>query len=601
MANPLLLVWQWLLDPHHAEEREPGAGRNGAGANGAGGDGAGQDVGRGSAAIFLMLRRMRAPLIVLILVFSISVVGLTIIPGSQPDGGTRPMGFFEAFYFMSYTATTIGFGEIPHALSTDQRMWVTFSIYLSVVGWAYAIGTLLALVQDRGFRRAVDTQRFARQVRRIPEPFLILVGYGHAGEVVVRELDRRGRRLVVIDRAQDRIDALALAELRADVPALSASSREPGALRLAGLGLPRCEGVLALTDDDETNLAVVQSVHLLRGGLPVIARANSAATARLMSAFGDPTVVNPFDAFGDRLHLTVRTPTLAQLMQWLISPAGSPIPPRPVPPRRGSWVVVGQGSVASDVAADLAQAGMAATIVEPAHAVPGAASGALPSFEDLVAGSVGLVAAADRDTVNVAAVDAARRIRPGLFVVARQTQPGYAPLFAALHPDILLVPSEVIAREVLERLANPAIWQFLQHAVLRGDDLGGAALAMLVGACGDASPTVWQETLDAEGAPALARRLEGGPVTLGALMTSPFDRRDRLAVVTLMHVSGATVELLPGDDAVLVPGDLLLLAGAPGTQRAWDALLGDDDALEYALSGGSRVSAWWGRRLAGGR
>lgn len=589
MANPLLLVWQWLLDPHHAEHEGEG--------NGDLRHRPGEDVGRGSAAIFLMLRRMRAPLIVLILVFSISVLGLTVIPGTQPDGGTEPMGFFDAFYFMSYTATTIGFGEIPHPLSTDQRMWVTFSIYLSVIGWAYAIGTLLALVQDRGFRRAVDTQRFARQVRRMPEPFLILVGYGHAGEVVVRELDRRGRRLVVIDRAQDRIDALALAELHADVPALSASSREPGALRLAGLALPHCEGVLALTDDDETNLAVVQAVHLLRGSLPVIARANSAATARLMSAFGAPTVVNPFDAFGDRLRLTVRTPTLAQLMQWLISPAGTPIPPRPVPPRRGSWVVVGQGSVATDVAADLAQAGMTATVVEPAQAGLGAASAGSPGFEALVAGAVGLVAAADRDTVNVACVDAARRIHPGLFVVARQTQPGNAPLFAALAPDILLVPSEVIAREVLERLANPAIWTFLQHAVERGDDLGGAALAMLVAACGDASPTVWQVTLDGDGAPALASRLANGPLPLGALMTSPFDRRDRLAVVALMHVSGATTELLPGDEATLVPGDLLLLAGAPGTQRAWDAMLGDHDALEYVLSGGSSAAAWWARRL----
>ena len=102
-----------------------------------------------AGAIFLVLRRMRAPLILLILVFAIAVLGLTLIPSAQPDGGTEPLSFFESLYFVTYTATTIGFGEIPHALSTPQRLWVTFSIYWMVIGWAYAIGTMLALVQDR--------------------------------------------------------------------------------------------------------------------------------------------------------------------------------------------------------------------------------------------------------------------------------------------------------------------------------------------------------------------------------------------------------------------------------------------------------------------
>ena len=60
------------------------------------------------------------------------------------------MGFFDAFYFMSYTASTIGFGELPHPFTEAQRLWVTISIYLTVIGWAYAIGSLLALFQEPG-------------------------------------------------------------------------------------------------------------------------------------------------------------------------------------------------------------------------------------------------------------------------------------------------------------------------------------------------------------------------------------------------------------------------------------------------------------------
>jgi voltage-gated potassium channel len=66
-----------------------------------------------SATVFVILRRMRAPLIILIFIFAVSVLGLTLIPGQDADGQPWRMGFFDAFYFMSYTATTIGFGELP--------------------------------------------------------------------------------------------------------------------------------------------------------------------------------------------------------------------------------------------------------------------------------------------------------------------------------------------------------------------------------------------------------------------------------------------------------------------------------------------------------
>ena len=39
-----------------------------------------------SATLFLILRRMRAPLITLIIIFTVSVFGLTLIPGQDADG-----------------------------------------------------------------------------------------------------------------------------------------------------------------------------------------------------------------------------------------------------------------------------------------------------------------------------------------------------------------------------------------------------------------------------------------------------------------------------------------------------------------------------------
>ena len=125
---------------------------------------------------------------------------------------------------MSYTATTIGFGELPWPFTPAQRLWVTVSIYLSVIGWAYAIGSLLTLVQDRSFRQALALRRFSRKVTRLREPFLLMVGYGRAGELLAKDFDALGQQLVVIDESSDRVDALDLGSSHADIPGLVADA-----------------------------------------------------------------------------------------------------------------------------------------------------------------------------------------------------------------------------------------------------------------------------------------------------------------------------------------------------------------------------------------
>src|SRR3954468_23855076 len=160
MGNPLLVFWENLFGRDDDPRRVRRATLRVAATSAA----------QASATIFLILRRMRAPLIVLIVIFSVSVLGLTVIPGEDAQGRPWQMGFFDAFYVMSYTATTIGFGELPYPFTYNQRMWVTISIYLTVVGWAYAIGSLLALLQDRSFRSARALQRFRRTVDRLGGP-----------------------------------------------------------------------------------------------------------------------------------------------------------------------------------------------------------------------------------------------------------------------------------------------------------------------------------------------------------------------------------------------------------------------------------------------
>jgi voltage-gated potassium channel len=566
--------------------------------------------GEASAAVFLLLRRMRVPLISLVLVFAVSVLGLALIPGRDADGRPVDVGVFDAFYFMSYTATTIGFGELPHPFSDAQRLWVIVCIYSTVVAWAYAIGALLTLLQDRAFRAALAVQHFQRKVGRLAEPFLLVAGYGETGELLVRSFDALGRRLVVLDRSADKIDALDLTSYRGDVPALAADVRSPQQLRRAGLQSRWCEGVLALTDDDEANLAVVQAVALLRPELPVVARTVSTSVQARIAAFGSPIVINPFDRFGEHLLLALRAPATYRLMTWLEAGPGAELPPHGDPPQGGRWIVCGYGRFGRAVTADLRKAGISVTVVEPAEAAGDAVSDGV----DLVAGdgtepgvlertdpgsAVGLVAGTDNDTTNLSLAATARTLNPDLFLIGRRNLPGNAVLYDAVGMDAVLVPTELVAHEAYAHLSTPLLWRFLQEMPAQGDPWAARLLARMVARCGEHLSALWKVRLTSREAPALQRWLVDGPVLLDDLMRSPEDRSQPLDVVVLMVLRGDVSILTPDADFAVQADDQLLLAGRPYSRRALDSTLVVEPTCDYVLSGERQpVGTVW-RALSG--
>lgn len=613
MGNPLLLAW--LRRFGDDEEHEP----------------RGQitpeaiTLARDEAAdpasgLLLFLRRMRYPLIAIILIFSVSVVGLTLIPKTGPDGTVERMSLFDAFYVVSYTATTIGFGETPFEFSVPQRMWVTAVIYMSVLGWAYGIGSLLALTQDRSFRRALARRHVSRKVAHLAEPFHILVGYGNTTRRVARALDDLGRRFVVIDDRETKTTSVDLDDYRADTPALYGDARETRNLVLAGVAHPHCEGVLALTADDKTNLDVTMTTALLRPGLPVIALASSPEMAERMRSFDVWHVVNTLDRFGDHLRILVRSPAGYQLMTWLTSAPGTPLFERRAPVPKGRWVVCGTSRFADEMIHDLDLEGIEVTHVrggasalvgrKRARSASGSglstgsgaptgsgADGELQLHQAGLESAVAFVAAADDDTTNLWLLDAAGELNPNLFTVALEQRASNVPLFEALDLDFGMTPAEVASREVMARLTNPGLMAFLPTVPRHSDQWAADLVDRIVERCGPRTPELWLIDLDEESTPALNPWLAAGTLTLGDLMRSPVDRHESLDAVALALVRDGRSDPAPAPDEVLQPGDRLLLAATRASRRALDATLAQPSTAAYVVDDRFVPSGWLWRRL----
>jgi len=152
--------------------------------------------------------------------------------------------------------STIGFGELPYPFTYGQRLWTLFTIYASVISWLYAIGTVISLLQDPVFRRALTHNQFVRSVKGLSQPFYLVCGAGDTGTMVIRALTDRGIRAVAVDQQQDAVDSLQLEHFVRHVPAAMADASQSQVLLDAGLKHRACAGVLALTLTDEVNLKI---------------------------------------------------------------------------------------------------------------------------------------------------------------------------------------------------------------------------------------------------------------------------------------------------------------------------------------------------------
>jgi Trk K+ transport system NAD-binding subunit len=562
-----------------------------------------------SPATFLILRRMRAPLLFLIGAYAVAVGGLVLMPGPDVEGIPRHMSFFHAFYVISYTATTIGFGELPHAFSDAQRMWTILSIYLTVVAWLYGIGTIIALLQDPAYRQARTGQRFARDVRRLRDRFYLVCGFGDTGSLLVGALTDRGKRAVAIDLDPQRINVLAVQDYTSYVPGLCGDAAVPENLIAGGLRSPRCTAVVALTNDDQVNLTIAIAGKLLHPQMQVISRASTLDAAVNMASFDTDYVINPFHSFADHLALALRSPSVWLLHEWLTGvPNTALIEPR-YPPH-GTWIVCGYGRFGKAIVRQLRREGMSVTIVEaePARAGCEACVQGRGTEEDTLAaagvfGAAGIVAGTDNDANNLSIVMTAKAMKPELFVVIRQNRHANDALFQAAGADLVMHVSEILVHEIIALITAPTLSRFLARTRRQEKAWANELVARISAVTEDLVPEIWEIRIGDRQARAVAKALAAGkPVAVGDLLKDPHDRAQTLPCIALMSSRGDHAQLLPAELARVEAGDHLLFCGKPAAASAMQWTLQNDKVLHYLLTGREMPETWiwqWiDRRLA---
>lgn len=548
--------------------------------------------GRAQRGVFILLRRLRLPLVLLIVVYAVAIVGFTLVPGHAPDGSPWRMSFFHATYFVSFLGTTIGLGEIPYPFSDAQRLWALLCIYATVLSWLYAIGAVFSTLQDPMFRRILHENRMAAGVRRITEPFYLICGYDDSGTLVARELAEGGVRLAVIDNDLARVDAVEVDNLRLPVPSLHGDASDPRALALAGLTSPFCAGVAALTGDDGVNVNVALAARLMNPSAEIICAARWHHKQPEMAAVGADHIINPFDTFAERLILAVQAPSLHIIYEALTTQSANAMAtPRVLP--LGRWIVCGHGPFGRTVRRHLERIGIEVTVIEEhgGDDVPEGTIAESPTRGDSwraagIETADGVVICGGKDTENLTACLTARKLNAEVFIAVRQNERRNTPMFKAAPLDISVLSGYIVAAEVLRIIRAPQLSYFMRLARQQKEEWAHGLLAAMREHIGAETVESWSVTIDADEAGAVVAALRAGrTVTVGDLMRAPDNRELRLRAVPLLLQRAQEKVLLPADGEALAEGDRLLLCGRgiAASRLRWTAR--DDTVLAYVLDG----------------
>jgi len=562
-------------------------------------------LGRVSAVV---LRYMRRPMFVLIAVYGVGIGGMALIPGLDADGNPTHMGLFHAFYFFTYTVTTTGFGEIPTVFTDEQRLWAIFCLYMGVIAWLYAIGSIINLMQNPHFVQAVAERAFARRVRRIPTPFFIICGFGDTGSLLARGLSDHHITAVIIDSDSERIKALGLRDYRVPVPGLCADASVPQHLIDAGVKRRLCRGVVALTSDEDTNLKIAVMTRFLNSEVQIICRSMSARHKEHLAALTSVTPIDPFELFAKQLSTRLMAPCLRTLEDWLVGVRGVSLS-RHVRIPTGTWILCGYGRMGRWLYRNLTKHRIPTVVIDPDVDVDevAGASRVIRDYADVKALSAagirdaaGIVAGTGNDAANLSILLSAATLNPDAFAIVRQNHHENHLAFDGARADVIMQPSLMTARRVLLLLVSPLTLELLGFLREQDDRCTEDLIGRLEVVTEGEPPNLWRIRINDAEAPAVMEliRKEGATVTVGHLSSNPRDPDGPMLCVPLLMRQGDQSIPLPTNDRPLCEHDEILFSGTLNAEELLEANLHNVHTLECSVTGQDLPTGYVFRWLA---
>ncbi|MGE3591479.1 MAG: TrkA family potassium uptake protein, partial [Arcobacter sp.] len=512
------------------------------------------------------------------------------------SGNVYHMTIFDAFYFVSYTATTIGFGELPYTFTYPQRIWVTFSTYLSVLGWLYSIGSLISLFQDKQFLQEIEKAKFLRQIKNLNEKFIVVLGYNQITRKIIMKAMDQGLRTVVIEKDKTKIHNLILENFTPTVPVLYSESYSVKVLEIAGLKKRNCKAIVSLFEDDALNLKITLIAKALNKNIKVAVKSTTTNHTENLKDLDAEIVVNPFSIISSEINLALWSPNLFKLEKWLygIDNLNASLPIFP----KGLYIVCGYGRMGRKIFEKLNENDIGVKLIEIdknknveyskdeiSNIVYGNADDKELLLNIGIKEAVAIAAVTDDDTTNLSILATAKKLNPNIVTIVRENEMIDDFLFRNANINHIFTPSKILVNKITNALVMPLSDKFLRLIIKKDNEWASKLVSRLVREI-DEKPLLIEFEISELYAPEVYNYLlKNQSLFLSLFGTSLHNKELRNNVVPLLLQRENDIMLLPEWETEIKIGDKILLACDEHAKNDIEYICKNIYEFYYALTG----------------
>jgi len=552
----------------------------------------------GNNALWIILQKLRAPLIVIIVTYSIAILGMVLIPGIDDDGKVYNLTFFDAFYFVSYMASTIGFGESPYAFTYAQKLWVSFCIYLTVVGWFYGLGAVVTAITDKTLSYELMKNRFRRKVEKIQRKFVIVLGYSYVNIGIIQKLLENGMDVVLIDKDEEKINHFLLEDFAKQVPVMVGNALMTETLHDAGIMRENCYAVVSLFTKEEKNLRASILTKFLNSNVQVIARATIDDIRDSLIDTDITRVINPFEVFAKRLDISLSSPHILVLENWIYG--NSHLTDKALFLPKGKYIICGYGRLGKLIQEKLEKHKLEYVFIDAKRVAKREMVKnekffkANPDNKDIlldvgIKDSVALIAGTSHDIDNLSIMITAKKLNPEIYLIARENTMQEMSLFKAADIDWLFMIERIMINKTSMFLSNPLREQFLILALKQNEIWAEMLVKQLRNQLGD-NPELMTLTIDKEDAYAIEAELQNGvAVNIDVLLRSLSNWEEQHKAIPLLLMREEKSILLPHKSQLQI-GDRILFASDYESQKEIEMIASNIYELHYVMYGKEKES-----------
>ena len=544
-------------------------------------------------AFWLILQKLRTPLLVIIVTYSIAILGMVLIPGMDDNGQVYHLTFFDAFYFVSYMASTIGFGEAPFAFTYEQKIWVSICIYLTVVGWFYGIGALVSVLTNETLKRELMRSTFRKKVLRIQDNFVIVLGYSQINAEIIKKFHKAHIEVVLIDKSEERINHFLLESLSVDIPMMVGDGLLTDTLIDAGIKLDNCKAIVSLFSDEEKNLRISILTRFLNKRVKVLAKSTNQDISHSIIDTDIAKVINPFEVFAKRLDVAINSPHLLILENWIYG--NSDLSDKALFLPDGKYIVCGYGRFGKALQEKFEKNDIPYIFIDEKRIAPkkmiesGTFIRANPDNKDILieAGiqeASCLIVGTKNDIDNLSIMITARKINPNIYLIARENTMQEVSIFQEAKIDWIFIIEQIMVNKTSLAITKPLKHHFLNLLLKESEHLANSLVKLLRSNIGD-KPILKHLAINKEESYAIYHEIkQGQEVKIEVLQHSLSNWQEINNVIPLLIKRKDEDILLPKDITLQIGDELLLACDKEGREEI-ELIASNIYELHYAKYG----------------